>query len=59
MQKKLVQLVLAIAMSITILSAQGPAVTSWVVNTTGAKGYGNILSNVQQIQYSKQRNSNQ
>ena len=52
MQKKLVQLVLAIAMSVSILSAQGPAVTSWVVNTTGATGYGGILSNVQQVQYS-------
>lgn len=30
----------------------GPAVTSWVINTTGQTGYGGILSNVQIVQYS-------
>jgi YHYH protein/Secretion system C-terminal sorting domain len=29
-----------------------PSVTSWVLNTTGATGYGGIPSNVQQVQYS-------
>ncbi|XZF13199.1 YHYH protein [Chitinophagaceae bacterium MMS25-I14] len=33
-------------------AAQGPEVTSWVINTTGATGYGGISSNVQQVQYS-------
>lgn len=32
--------------------AQGPEVTSWIINTTGATGYGGIQSNVQQVQYS-------
>ncbi|MBD2724020.1 YHYH protein [Hymenobacter armeniacus] len=29
-----------------------PIVSSWVVNTTGATGFGGILSNVQRVQYS-------
>ena len=29
-----------------------PDVTSWIINTTGALGYGSIPSNVQQVQYS-------
>ncbi|MBA3663289.1 MAG: YHYH protein [Bacteroidetes bacterium] len=34
-------------------SAQiGPEVTSWIINTTNATGYGGISSNVQQVQYS-------
>ncbi|MDZ4758322.1 MAG: YHYH protein, partial [Bacteroidota bacterium] len=28
-----------------------PEVTSWVINTNSQKGYGSILSNVQQVQY--------
>ncbi len=32
--------------------AQGPEVTSWIINTTGATGYNNIPSNIQQVQYS-------
>lgn len=30
----------------------GPEITSWIINTTGATGYGNIPSNIQQVQYS-------
>lgn len=38
---------------ITNVNAQtNPAITSWKINQTGATGYGNIPSNVQQIQYS-------
>src|SRR5690242_18000825 len=29
-----------------------PTVTSWIINTTGAKGYNNIPSNVQKVEYS-------
>jgi hypothetical protein len=29
-----------------------PAITSWIINNTGATGYGGILSNVQEVQYS-------
>jgi hypothetical protein len=32
--------------------AQGPEVTSWLINTTSATGYAGIPSNVQQVQYS-------
>ena len=36
-----------------LLSAQtGPEITSWILNTTGQTGYGGILTNVQQVQYS-------
>lgn len=31
--------------------AQGPTITSWVINTTGATGYNNIPSNVQAVKY--------
>jgi YHYH protein len=31
--------------------AQGPEITSWIINTTGDTGYGNIPSNVQQVSY--------
>ena len=30
----------------------GPEITSWIINTTGATGYANIPSNIQQVQYS-------
>ena len=52
MQKKLGQLILAMICYMPTLLAQGPSVTSWVVNTTGATGYNGIKSNVQQVQYS-------
>lgn len=29
-----------------------PEVTSWIINTTGRTGYGGLISNVQQVQYS-------
>ncbi|MDB5235843.1 MAG: hypothetical protein JWR44_2836, partial [Hymenobacter sp.] len=29
-----------------------PVVSAWIVNTTGATGFGGILSNVQRVQYS-------
>ena len=34
-----------------IVNAQGPEITSWVLNTTGATGYNNIPSNVQDVSY--------
>lgn len=34
------------------LFAQGPEVTSWIINTTSSTGYAGIPSNVQQVQYS-------
>jgi len=38
---------------ISQLKAQvGPEVTSWIVNITNATGYGGIVTNVQQVQYS-------
>lgn len=32
--------------------AQSPEITSWILNTSGATGYNNIPSNIQQVQYS-------
>ncbi|MEI8279909.1 MAG: YHYH protein [Bacteroidota bacterium] len=48
--KKLITLSACIFAAL-LSDAQGPAVTSWVRNTTGATGYGGILSNVQTVQY--------
>jgi len=36
---------------ITKLSAQGPEINSWIINTTGATGYAGILSDVQSVAY--------
>lgn len=44
--------VLALAGLALCTRAQGPDVTSWLLNTTGATGYNSISSNVQQVQYS-------
>lgn len=44
-------LLLLFMTSAIISSAQGPEVTSWVINTTGQVGYLGILSNVQTVQY--------
>jgi hypothetical protein len=44
-------LFLAISLATLIVPAQTPEVTSWIINTTGATGYNNIPSNVQQVQY--------
>jgi hypothetical protein len=32
--------------------AQGPEITSWILNNSGATGYGGLTCNVQQVQYS-------
>ena len=39
-------------LTINFAIAQGPEITSWIQNTTGATGYSGILSNVQTVQYS-------
>lgn len=41
-----------IAVSLQCSAQLTPEITSWIINTTGATGYGNIPSNVQQVQYS-------
>jgi len=48
------KILFSISLIVTALNsfAQGPAVTSWIINTTAATGYAGILSNVQQVQYS-------
>jgi hypothetical protein len=48
--KKILLVLSSIFYCIT-LSAQGPEVTSWIINTNGGTGYNNIPSNVQQVQY--------
>jgi hypothetical protein len=49
--KKQKLILLAVLFTINGL-AQGPEITSWKRNTTGATGYNNIPSNVQIVQYS-------
>lgn len=44
-------LLLACAIISLSTHAQGPEITSWIRNTTGATKYGGILSNVQLVQY--------
>ncbi len=43
---------LALAMPVAAAAQLSPVITSWVLNTTGATGYGGISSNVQTVQYS-------
>jgi hypothetical protein len=51
MSKK--QLLLLCFLSFGAAKAQiGPEVTSWILNPTNATGYGGIVTNVQQVQYS-------
>ena len=50
MNKPIVTLIAATM--VAQLTAQGPAVTSWIINTTNSTGYAGITSNVQQVQYS-------
>lgn len=50
--KKTALLALSGFACITSLHAQGPEVTSWMLNTTGATGYNNLPADVQQVQYS-------
>jgi len=51
MRKHFLFLTAAVSLSVAA-HAQGPEVTSWKINTTGATGYNGIPSNVQQVQYS-------
>ncbi len=50
MKNKMKLLVIASSIAISA-QAQGPEITSWIQNTTGATGYGGIESNVQVVQY--------
>ncbi len=50
MSKKLI-LCVAVVVAAIQCTAQGPAVTSWIRNTTGATGYSGLPSNVQLVQY--------
>ncbi len=34
-----------------LVQAQGPEITSWLINTTDEEGYGGIPSNVQSVQF--------
>lgn len=45
-------IICSLVFTFNMASAQGPEVTSWVINTTGATGYNNLPSNVQTVQYS-------
>jgi len=49
--KKIILYVSSILIISSSMFAQGPEITSWIRNTTGATGYGGIESNVQVVQY--------
>src|SRR5580658_8244440 len=49
--KKTLLILSIVAAGIQPSSSQIPVITSWVLNTTGAKGYANILTNVQTVQF--------
>ncbi len=49
---KKIYILFALYFHLAVAFSQGPEVTSWIVNTTGATGYNGIPSNVQQVQYS-------
>jgi YHYH protein/Secretion system C-terminal sorting domain len=49
--KKLNLLSVALVLIAINTFAQGPTITSWIRNTTGATGYNSIPSNVQVVQY--------
>lgn len=51
MYRKYALLIAAVITAIQV-TAQGPEVTSWIRNTTGATGYAGIPSNIQLVQYS-------
>lgn len=50
--KRVVLIIYLIKIQLFSFAQLGPEVTSWIINTTGATGYNNIESNVQQVQYS-------
>jgi hypothetical protein len=52
MIKHITSIITASLISLSMQAQVGPEVTSWVLNTSGATGYGGISSNVQQVQYS-------
>ncbi len=49
--KKLSFLLLTFNLQLMTLFAQTPEITSWILNTSGETGYGNITSNVQSVHY--------
>ncbi len=49
--KKTFALQFALTLLISALKGQGPEITSWVMNTNGATGFGGIETNVQQVNY--------
>ena len=49
--RKRILIIGLLLLNIPIAFTQGPEITSWIRNTTGATGYGGIESNVQVVQY--------
>jgi hypothetical protein len=49
---KTASLFIAALIAMPAVAQLGPTVTSWKLNTTGAQGYNNIPSDIQQVQYS-------
>jgi YHYH protein/Secretion system C-terminal sorting domain len=52
MHKKLLLAGCALILNVQAFAQITPEIYSWVLNTTGATGYNNISSNIQQVQYS-------
>lgn len=51
MMRHLSTLLIIVTICVTVTQAQTPEVTSWKINTTGATGYNNFLTNVQSVAY--------
>ncbi len=49
--RKRILIIGLLLVNLPIAFSQGPEITSWIRNTTGATGYGGIESNVQVVQY--------
>lgn len=51
---RLLVFLLLVGLTSRLPAQTNPAITSWIVNTTGQTGFGGIPTNVQQVQYSDQ-----
>ena len=50
--KNFSNLLIALLHCLATYAQTPPEIASWIINTNGQTGYGGILSNVQQVQYS-------
>jgi hypothetical protein len=52
MKRNIYSIILFLLLAINSSAQITPEIYSWIINTTGAVGYNNIPSNIQQVQYS-------